>query len=118
MFSLAKTIREINNDRHRKYVSIPEEKPSPKKLSIKKHTPSLQKSVKKKNTKINVSTQTSPVRMVDVSCDTKELEQKEREKKALLAFRKRLEDQKVKAQQMKQFLGTTNSTEEDELDDE
>jgi len=46
------------------------------------------------------------------------VEQKEKEKKALLAFRKRIEDQKVKAQQMKQFLGTTKSTEEDELDDE
>tara|TARA_B100002019_G_C21251705_1_gene591495 strand:+ start:1153 stop:1512 length:360 start_codon:yes stop_codon:yes gene_type:complete len=119
MFSLAKTIREINNDRHRKYVSIPEEKPSPKKISIKKHTPPLQKSVKKKNTKINVSTQTSPVRMVDVSCDTKELDQKEKEQKALLAFKKRIEDQKVKAEQMKQFLGTTNTQgEEDDLEDE
>ena len=55
----------------------------------------------------------------DVSCDTKELEQMEKEQKALLAFKKRIEDQKVKAQQMKHFLGTTNTkTEEDDLEDE
>ena len=100
MFSLGSTIREINNDRHRKY------------------PPSRQPTTNKKLLTKDVGTQTYQSQMISVSCDTKELEQKEKEKKALLAFRKRIEDQKVKAQQMKQFLGTTNSTEEDELDDE
>ena len=106
MFSLGSTIREINNDRHRKYTPLLQKPPSPQLITNKKPL-----------TK-DVSTQTYQSQMISISCDTKELEQKEKEKKALLAFRKRLEDQKVKAQQMKQFLGTTNSTEEDELDDE
>ena len=107
MFSLGNTIREINNDRHRKYAPLLQKPPSPQLITNKKLL-----------TK-DVSTQTYQSQMINVSCDTKELEQKEKEQKALLAFKRRLEDQKVKAQQMKQFLGTTNnSKEEDELDDE
>ena len=111
MFSLGSTIREINNDRHRKYTPLLQKPPSPQLITNKKP---LTKDVSTQT----YQSQVGLVQMISVSCDTKELEQKEKEKKALLAFRKRIEDQKVKAQQMKQFLGTTKSTEEDELDDE
>ena len=52
-----------------------------------------------------------------VSCDTSELEQKEKERKALAAFQKRIAEQKIKAAQMKAFLGTSNQAVE-EIEDE
>ena len=55
---------------------------------------------------------------ITFSCDTKELEQKAKEEKALAAFKKRIAQQKLKAEQMKQFLGTTNNQEEDNIEDE
>ena len=53
----------------------------------------------------------------NASCDTSELEQKEKERKALAAFQKRIAEQKVKAAQMKAFLGTSKQTVED-IEDE
>ena len=107
MFSLGSTIREINNDRHRKYAPLQQKPPSP------------QLTTNKRLLTRDVGTQTYHSQMISVSCDTKELEQMEKEQKALLAFKKRIEEQKIKAQQMNQFLRTTNATtEEDDLEDE
>ena len=121
MFNLGNTIREINNDRHRKHVSILQEVQHQTRPRDRVFTPehSQKTNVKTQIIKKDVGTQTYNPSMINISCDTKELEQKEREQKALLAFKKRIEDQKLKAQQMKQFLGTMNNkSEEDTLEDE
>ena len=60
---------------------------------------------------------TSIITHENVGCDTSELEQREREKKALATFQKRIAEQKEKAEQMKAFLGTSNQVIE-EVEDE
>ena len=51
------------------------------------------------------------------ACKASELEQREKERKALAAFQKRIAEQKAKAAEMKKFLGKTDIV-EDEIDDE
>ena len=106
MLTLGNTLKAIKDDRHRKYITdyhiTYNNQPEPKNNKASK----------------NASTQTIQVYTKNASCDTKELEIKEKERKALEAFKKRIEEQKIKAQQMKQFLGNANNQEEDNIEDE
>ena len=65
----------------------------------------------------DVACNTIPKVTTSISCDTSELEQREKERKALAAFQKRIAEQKAKAAEMNKFLGKSDNV-EDELDDE
>tara|TARA_B100000963_G_scaffold338122_1_gene334724 strand:+ start:658 stop:993 length:336 start_codon:yes stop_codon:yes gene_type:complete len=111
MLSLGKTLNAINTDRHRKVI-----------INNKSKLQTTEESNHElKNTIIktrNIGTQTSQISTKNISCDTAELQKKQKEEKALAAFKKRIAEQKIKAQQMKQFLGNTNNIDEDNIEDE
>ena len=69
----------------------------------------------KKQFAIDMECVTRALSVCDVACDTNEI-QRNKEKKALMAFQKRIAEQKAKAKEMQLFLGKPKVV--DEIEDE
>lgn len=118
MFNLSKLVNTIETDRRSKIVqkkkrrkrSAPEIIKAPK-----PETKDASTQTEKKQFAIDMECVTRALSVCDVACDTNEI-QRNKEKKALMAFQKRIAEQKAKAKEMQLFLGKPKVV--DEIEDE